>query len=353
MRKSIFIIAALLICGIMVFVSCSKEEVKSKNPETTVLSSDNLEVIKTIKDFKQKVAYYQENPSYKSGEAVTTDDALVLLEGTMNYSHAFTMDYYDEVLMENITLMVTKTISGEVDMDELIEKYNEMKSCITENYENSNFSNKGLVLVDVSETSQTESELILDVAMVTGDRNDPPVDGIGGPFSLGDDWWYGEDAGTCDGTTQTSSDAAQKISAEMAKYIYHYTINHGILFYMYPTTEYRKGGDLGLRRPYDPNPQDNYMDYYLYNADTAYGSITNDVLCVGLTEMNLYYSCLEYLLYTKIPDEISTTYNYKPAQIIDMQGIQDPLNFGHYYHEGSFLFGVPYYYDEGEGPEEL
>jgi hypothetical protein len=270
----------------------------------------------------------------------------------MNYSHAFSTDYYDEVLKENTTLIVPKTSSGEVDMDVLVQKYNEMKSDITTNYQNSSFENKGLVIVDLTETSQTSNEITLDVAMFTGERSDdPPTEGIGGPFGTGDDWWYGEDVGTCDGTIQYS-DAAQELSAEMAKYIYYYNLNHGYVSFSSVQTVYREGGGSNVRRPTDPNPPDNYIDYYLYNADDDYGTITNGVLCVENNEMNLYYSYLDYLLYTKIPDDLGAN-SYRPIQIIDMQGDEDPLNDEHYYHYGWFQMGIPINTEDGEGPEEL
>jgi hypothetical protein len=351
MRKSIFIIATLLISGIIIVISCSKEEVQSTNPEQIAQSDDNQQIINSIKDFKQKIAYYQENPGYKSGETISTDDALNLLEGTMNYSHAFSTDYYDEVLKENTTLIVPKTSSGEVDMDVLVQKYNEMKSDITTNYQNSSFENKGLIIVDLTETSQTSNEITMDVAMFTGERsNDPPTEGIGGPFGTGDDWWYGEDVGKCDGTIQYS-DAAQELSAEMAKYIYHYNLNQGYIGFSWVQTVTLQGGTPYLRRPNDPNPPDNYIDYYLYNADSTYGTITNSVLCVENNEMNLYYSYLEYLLYTKLPDDILNS--LRPVQIIDMQGIEDPSIDEHYYHWGQFQMGIPINYEDGEGPEEL
>jgi hypothetical protein len=61
--------------------------------------------------------------------------------------------------------------------------------------------------------------------------------------------------------------------------------------------------------------------------------------------MNLYYNYLQYLLYIKIPEDISTVENYLPAHIFYMQGVKE-LDEEHYYHEGQFQFGVPINYEE-------
>lgn len=349
------ILTVCLFAGILIFVfSCSKERNKSENVQQPAQTQLEQKAIKAIKDFKEKVAYYRENPGYKSGETVIADSAMFLLEGTINYSHAFMMDSYDEELIENLTLIVPKTGSEEVDMVVLIQKYEEMKTEITTLYYNSNFENKGLVAVDLSETSQNDDEITFNVDVITGNRsNDPPPPdpGVSGPFEAGDNWWYGENAGKCYDTI-TDSDAAQELHVAMSNYIYQYNQSHGIYVFSPVQTHYFNGGNKNsLRRPNDV--MDNHLDFYMYNAYDDYG-ISDDTLCVEWPEMNLYYQYLRYFLYTKMKDSLQSNNNpcYHPAQIIDMEGIYNEEE-EHYYHRGWFVFGFPLYYDEGEGPEEL
>ncbi|MBN2174152.1 MAG: hypothetical protein JW731_08475 [Bacteroidales bacterium] len=282
MKRTIyFITSGILISILLLGISCSKEDIKSDDQNQTDKSNRGQQFTKAIKDFKQKVAHYQEKPAYKSGETVNADSALLLLEGTINYSHAFTMDYYDETRVEDLTLVLPKNGNGEVDMEVLVQKYLEMKADITTVYYNSNFENKGLVLVDLSETTQNGDEITINVGVITGDRNNqlPPGPGISGPFEEGDDWWYGENVGTCDGSI-TFSDAAHEISGEMAKYIHFYNLEHGIAYFWLLTTLDLQGGDDYIRRPGDPSPQDNFYDYYLFNADSIYGPNADDLLCL-------------------------------------------------------------------------
>ena len=214
MKKSLYLIPGILIAGTLLFLlSCSKQENKNQKqnqPARTTFKQRLL--IKAIKDFKQKVADYEENSMYKSGETVPDDSAILLLEGTINYSHAFITDYYKEELVENLTLVVPKTGNGDVDMDVLIQKYLDMKADITTVYYASNFENKGLVAVDLTETAQDEDEITYSVDVITGDRNnDPPPGGfeVDGPFEEGDNWWYGENEGKCYDTITVSHAAEQ------------------------------------------------------------------------------------------------------------------------------------------------
>jgi hypothetical protein len=347
------IVKFCLIAGMLMYVfSCSKEKNISENQQQPAQIQSEQQVIKAIKDFKQKVAYYRENPGYKSGEIISADSVLFLLEGTINYSHAFMTDSYAEELVENLTLTVPKTGSGEVDMDVLIQKYEEMKAEITTLYYNSNFENKGLVAVDLSETAHNEAGITLSVDVITGDRNNeppPPGPGVDGPFEEGDNWWYGENEGKCYDTI-TTSDAAQQLSAAMSDYMYQYNQSHGIyMFHPVQVHEFKPTGYL--RRPNDV--MDNHLDYYMYNA-WEYIGISDDTLCVEWTEMNIYYQNLRYWLYNKMMDSLQSqnVWCYHPAQVISMLGTHTE-NYEHYYHLGYYLFGFPWFFDEGEGPEEL
>ncbi len=67
MRKTIHLIAGILVAGTILFVfSCSKEEIKNENNNQPAQTTFGQKVFKAIKDFKQKVAYYEENSMYKS-----------------------------------------------------------------------------------------------------------------------------------------------------------------------------------------------------------------------------------------------------------------------------------------------
>ncbi|MCD4695872.1 MAG: hypothetical protein K8S16_06485, partial [Bacteroidales bacterium] len=335
---------------IMVF-SCSKQETKMEPDNSKNFTPYEMQVNKTIKDFKQTIVYYHETPDFKSGESVSADSALWLLEATINYSHAFPNEYYEEMQTNDLTLTVPKNIDGTVDMDMVIQKYDEMKGDITTVYNGVSYGDKGLVLVDLSETSQTAAEIVMNVQMVAGDKgNDPPPDpGINGPFEEEDDWWYGEFKGHCPPHTW-DSDASIELKNAMNDYISEQ--NNGV-FFIHQTEKTKKGGDPNIRRPGDPNPPDNDFDYYLYSSSTENETVTDETLCLEWTEMNIYYTYLKYLLFTKMPND-DVPEGYAVETILSMEGTYEWQDiYKHYFHEGIFKFGFPVGYGEGEGPEEL
>lgn len=354
LRSPMYTISGILLVGTLLFVfSCSKEIKNENQKQPDQTGFDQQVFIKALKDFKQKVVNYEENSMYKSSDWVSTDSALLLLEGTINYSHAFMTDSYKEELIENLTLVVPKTGNGDVDMEVLIQKYLDMKADITTVYYASNFENKGLVAVDLTETAQDEDEITYNVTVITGDRNNEPLLGgieVDGPFEEGDNWWYGENVGKCDGSV-TTSDAAEQLEDAMSDYMYDYNQSHGIYFTAPLQLHKFQGGDSYLKRPSDV--MDNHCDYYMYNA-WDYIGISDDTLCVEWSEMNLYFLYLKYWLYNKMKDSLNAAnnWNYHPALVIDIFGDYDEGQ-GSYFHRGYYLFGYPYYYDEGEGPEEL
>ncbi|MBC8488847.1 MAG: hypothetical protein H8D45_22725 [Bacteroidetes bacterium] len=349
MKKAIIFISILAAGAIIIVFSCSKETGFNKESEKVnnpQLSDYEVKVNKTIKDFKEKMVYYRENPHLKSGESVPADTALWYLEATINYSHSFPNEFYIEMQSDELTLMVPKNGSGEVDMVVLTQKYDEMKAEITNIYYNSGFEEKGLVLVDLSETSQTADEITFTAETVTGNKGPDPGPG---PFVEGDNWWYGEFRGHCFPHTW-DTDASQELEQAMNDYIAEH--NAG-LFFIHQTDRYRKGGDPNIRREGDPDPPNNVYDYYLYSSSTEYGTVTDEILCLDYMEMNVYYDYLKYLLYTKIPDE-DLPPGYRIEIIVGMSGYFEPDGpYTHYLHEGNFKYGYPIGYDEGEGPDEL
>ena len=352
MKKKIVLISIMIAGAMMAFYSCTKENQQQAMHQASTLDDDHeltptdIKVNKLITGFKDKVAHHLENPGLKSGESIAADSVLWFLEATINYAHAFPNEYYDEMETNELTLTVQVNGNGGVDMDELSLRYDEMKTEITTLYNNSTYEDKGLVLVDLIETSRTGDEIIFEIEAAIGNKG---IDPGPGPFVEGDDWWYGEYKGHCYPHTN-DSDAAQKLREAMNTYI---TEQNAGMFFISPTNVFHKGGDL--RRDGDPDPLNNIYDYYMYSTSTENGTITNQngVLCLSYYEMNVYYDQLKQLLYDKIP-ETEVPSGYKIEQIMWMLGDKEfDGPYTHYFHRGKFKYGFPVPYFTGEGPEEL
>ena len=344
--------AVVLIATAALFNACSKQESTVNPASEQQLSPQDLKINNTIKNFRDKMAYLREHPGYKSGESYTADSALWLLEATINYSHTFPNDYYGQLITDTLYLTLSTNDVGEVDMNELAQKYDEMKASISAVYHSKAIDNKGLVLVNLEDISFKSDEVTIEVVAVTGERtNESPGGGVGidGPFSPDDNWWYGEDKGKCPPHTW-EFDAAKQLQAKMSLAIPKPT---GNFFYTNLTTIIKSGGDPDLRRPNDPDPEDNMYDYFLYHVSSQNGDISDDVLCMESIEMNIYYDLLHELLFNKIPGE-DVPAGYCIESVISMTG--EPANedeYQVYYHFGTFQFGLKVNYEHGEEPSEL
>ena len=340
------LLAAVLIATVAIFNACSKQESTLNPVNEQELSPRDLAINNTIKSFRDKVSYLRENPNFKSGESYTADSALWLLEATINYSHTFPNDYYGQLITDTLYLSLATNDAGEVDMNELALKYDAMKTAISEVYHSKAIADKGLVLVNLEEISFKSDEVEIEVVAVTGERTNEPPGGFGStaPFEEGDDWWYGEEAGKCE-PPSAPGDAAIKLMEAMSNYIPDPGGSYTFITY---ETVSRKGGDPNVRRTNDPDPLDNYFDYYLYSDVDSILQFTEDsVLCLTAGEMNIYFNYLKYLLYTKIPDDENFPSDVEIQSVEFMLGWHDDIGEEntHYFHQGTFNFGQKLYRD--------
>jgi len=351
MKRKLGYLTIAIMTTLWLLNGCTKEveQVKQATGEK-VLSEKSTQINRIIKGFISQMEVYRANPDVKSAQTISADSVLWYLESTINYAHTFPNDYYAGFETDTFDLMIQKNPDGRVDLSEITGKYEAMKAAVAQHYHDSGFPDKGLVLVDLEETSQTEAAIILQVLAVTGDGSGtPPPVGVDGPFVEGDDWWYGEMFGKCT-NHQIYDDAANQLCIAMNEYIPDPSGNYYFIGLMQRT---KKGGDPDLRRPSDPEPPDNVYDYYLYSAYTLYGPVGDDMLCLNYTEMNVYFQYLRYLLYFKIPVE-ELPEDYSVESVLWIVGWPESIGLNtHFFHIGNFQFGIKVHYEQGEGPSEL
>jgi hypothetical protein len=331
-------LAAILLSGWMAiyFSSCQKGgEVLT---ETQVTAFD-IKVGNAINSFIDKVAYQKENPGFKSLETISADSALWYLESTFNYCYGFPNEFYKSFAID--TLSFSLLLSGsEVNMTDLTDKFNEMIQEISTTYHAVAYAEKGLSLVNLQEATVDEGLLHFTVQVVTGEKGEvPPSPVLDGPFEEGDDWWYGENQGKCDGTVETS-DAAKQLMLAMNATL---PDPEGNFYVINPSVIERKGGEPNVRRENDPNPPDNNYDYYLFYGTEEIGLVEK---CLNRNRMNTNYAYLRYLLLTKIPnEELSSLY-----KLINVENMVGSWSFvgqttnREYFHEGNFNYGIKIHY---------
>lgn len=353
--KFITVLCIIALFTSIIMNSCKKENnAISETKENNNFSQKDLKINRLISGFIEKMENVRENPALKSGDEMPADSALWYIEATMNYSHSFPNEYYKEFKIDSAYFSIDKKTNGEVDLDELTQKYGALKSEVTNLYYASEFENKGLAVVDLTEISQTNDEISIMVETFTGNRGtNPPDPQIDGPFEQGDNWMYGDLLGKCTGNEFIVSDAAEELFNEIVNEIpdpngQYYFINH----YIYII----EGGDDLIRRDDWNDPEDNHLDYLLYFATTKLGpnSCGDDTLCLERNEMNLYYSYLKYLIFSYLPENAPELQGKTIEEVLDVEGYSEYVEpYIEYKHYLETMFGDKIEYLDGDGPTEL
>ncbi len=342
MKTTKTLLAALAIA--LVFGACSKEEAKFDEPQT--FTTFDLKVSNTIKGFIEKIDYQNLNPMFKSLETVEADSALWYLESTFNYCYGFPNEFYSKFEVDTLGFTLELTTDGKVNLSMLANKYNQMIEEITIVYQNVDFEEKGLSLINLQDAELADGKISFFVNVVTGEKGEiPPPPVLEGPFGDDDNWWYGEEEGKCNGTVQ-NTDAANQLMLVMNATLPNPEGNFHVISLV---TIDRKGGEANVRRETDPNPPDNLYDYYLFFGTEEIGPVE---LCLYRNPMNAYYGYLRDLLLTKIRNE-ELNPMYSLINVVEIVGSWEFLNDGNpddgkkFFHEGSFKYGIKiHYFDE-------
>ena len=335
--------------------SCTKENnesVKQTNPAESNLSMKDLKINNIIKKFKEKVAYYKANPNLKDGETVPADSALWYLEATINYSHGFPNEYYEEFHTDSLSLTLSKNSDGEIDMTELAQKYDQMKAEVATVYNASTYTDKGLAMVDLKQVSETDNELVLSVKSTTG-KIDPDPDTT--KYNYIGDWYYGENMGYCDGSGG-EGDASEQFEITIENLIYKYGKANS--FFTDIIDVEVKGGDPDfLVTSNEPN---NHLDYYLYYSIEGTDIPWNeDMLCIPDADMHAYNDFIYDLLFDYLPNDYLPSNNGgQKYYIMECLYFYDGKSSGQnppyeYYHYGKFKYGYDTEYTEGNNTTEI
>ena len=321
-----------IVVSFLVLYSCSKQDESMITPENTKQEKDYT-IFNKISSFSEKMEFYKANPAYKSSESIDIDSALWLMEGAVNLTYGFPFEEYGEYATEQSFLTIPKNQDGQINPDELAIKYQELVEQARQDYYGSGFDEKGLFIVNLEKTEENESEVTFSVETVTGNKGVDPS-----PFNYGDNWWYGEIGGGCQGNNQTGSDAVHEMAAKYPQY----TSDENKLL-SDPKSFICIGGEEWLRRPNDP--LDNLKDYYIFCVNDAVTPFNYDNdLCLLATEMSTYYWFLDYVITDLARTHFSVPYDHDFIKITDKSGypIYVPETSSmNYVHEFHLYYAVP------------
>jgi len=353
MRKSTIFLSILIVGLTAAIYSCSKDDAAHQKQQKPQMSERHLKINSVINTFKDKMAYTRKNPMLKSGETIPADSALWYLEASINYSHGFPNEYYEEFQTDTLTITIEKNSDGDVDLEELTQKYDQMKSEVALVYNASTYTEKGLTLVDLTEVSETDNELVLSVKSITGKIN-PDPDTTKNNF-IGN-WEYGEDGGYCN-----SPNGLGDASEQFFERINNLIANNGKTnsFFVELLEVEVQGGDPDFELNSNVEP-DNHLDYYLYYSIEGSSIPWNeDMLCIPNADMHAYNDLIYELLFDFLPSEyLPEEYGQEKYYIVSCLIFEDlnedyPNGEHKYYHYGKFEYGIDIGYSQGNMPSEI
>ncbi len=338
-----------LVVGAVVLHSCSKQEITDQpvtgNGEVTMSAAD-LEFQNKLVQFRDKVNYIKENPGFKSGEVLSVDSAVYLMEALFNYTYGYPEEMYSRSKTDTGTIVFQLDTDGNVTLEEVNLKLAELTNKVREFYYNSGFEDKGLILTGLEQKSVEGNELTVTFYSVTGNKGSSSY-----PFEEGDDWWYGKNWGKCDNTPGSdTTDAAELIESYIGiSYIlpppppgYRYT-------YVPDDPITLEGNEY--QNPESSLPDDNYTDYLMYYATEAAGELTDEVKCLEYEEMNFYVLGGLEIIGSLLPETLIKPSNwlFMSCDLEDFNDTDDD-DIERVRHGGTFHYSYRYLVPESQDP---
>ncbi|MFA5417926.1 MAG: hypothetical protein WC341_05655 [Bacteroidales bacterium] len=286
--------AAILVAGVVLINGCKKESANVHVLQTMV-DDESEAMVAHILEFKERMAYYHENPNLKSGgKLYSASEAVVELENLLNYNFCYTDSICSLVKSINTEIVMPLDEVEKINDPKLMEVYYDRAiDTIQAIMGRVNYSNMILLLVDL-DVSGTDSngDAIISVGIVFGNRaNIPPAP------SQAPGWWYGNEGGDCEHDYFGQLDATMVLTDDIT----------AVQFPAPPPGKVRIVTELfGLDPllPWDyflvnPEYRDNFEDSKLFYAEDIYGTITDNTCCLTTyTEMTFYAHQYNQLILT-------------------------------------------------------
>ena len=280
--------------GVVVVNGCKKENTNTQVKQTVV--GDELEAITAhILAFKERMAYYHENPNLKSGgQLYSASEAVMELESLLNFIFCYTDNQYNK--REYVTSEIIMPLDDveKINDPKLMEVYyDRVIDTIQVLMGRVNYSNLILLLVDLDISGMdSNGDAIVSIGVVVGNRQN-----ISPAPSQAPGWWYGNEGGDCQHDYFGQLDATMVLTDEIT----------ALQFPAPPPGKVRIVIELFGLDPLLPwnyflvNPEyrDNFEDSKLFYAEDIYGTITDNTCCLTTyTEMTFYVSQYNQLIQT-------------------------------------------------------
>ncbi|MFU8844969.1 MAG: hypothetical protein ACNA7V_14285 [Bacteroidales bacterium] len=313
-------LVALMTAGTLILTYCSKEKsfepVANQNAHEQMTEAD-FAVMNKLVAFRDKVQYFRENPGYKSGEVLTIDSVKWYLDAFFNFTYAFTMETFTSFKTYTFLTVINQN-AGLVNLEDVFSALNDIKAKTLIIYDSTLGDQKELYALSMDMTSNTSDSFVIKTTATIGSKTStPPEISEWGPFTVGNDWMYGELLGDCSpggGLWWYIKDAATEIKDASNTFRYKYIQDEGsgwTAYYTEPSaiatvTIYLSSTEVKnlLRTPGD-GAIDNDRDYLvLYQEKDLQNGLIVET-CIPWQDMNFYYHGARKVIYEIVQENYS------------------------------------------------
>ncbi|MDD2963532.1 MAG: hypothetical protein PHQ65_16800 [Bacteroidales bacterium] len=292
--KSINIVMCMFATA-LIMISCSKEKTATEptNHEAQISAADRA-VMQRVIQFRQKVAFKNANPNFKSGEIVAIDSARWDVETNFNATYAFPDEHYLATRHDSAVLFLPVLDDSTTLMDDVLAFNDQVFNQVLALYNSSAFVNRELLFVSLRKGQMAKGELEMKLKVVTGEKQATLFSFT--PFGVGDDWKYGDYLGKCDGSN-AGTDAAEQLELMLNNNKTTYCIDMPG-----PPSLYRKIYSDDPMSPYElqgfeyENTNGEYLIYYISKTTP----LTEDELCLDYNDMNFHYNGEWEVIYDRL-----------------------------------------------------
>ncbi len=293
-KTFMFITAAvMLVVGVVLTNGC-KKDLQTDQAQQPIVDDASEAIVAHILEFKERMAYYRENPNVKGSEQLLQINETILdWEATINltYCHSY-LDLGEMVVFD--TILDIPLVEGDsIRVAKASEKYfDNILESIQGKYFMAEFTEKRLVSVDLEPVNGGDS---LWISLVVGNPSEPSFPNY--------DWYWGLKKGVCE-TQQYfgDKDAAIVLAEDVRNHFYQAPPENCRWFF----TDIIAFEDKNEPPTFNPDDEpyyfpgtditeDNYCDYMIYYADaTVAPGLTEDVRCIEASTEKLFYK-LNYI----------------------------------------------------------
>lgn len=331
------------------------------------MNEEDVAVYNKIMAFKNKVDYIKENPEYKSGEAISVDSAVWYLDATVNFTHAFAFESFDDFYTDSVFVEIPAT-NGEINMNDLSDGYFDLVDEIRDSIYSVVAENDKQLYSSSTKLVELENGIVqLKNTSTIGSKGVDPEPGTESPFDEG--WMYGENAGSCN-NPYVFSDAIHEIADATMTYKSLYITDEGEHWHAYYTQPEKEvhvysynnyetlPGIFVLLNPEDEFLNDNDRDRLMFYQNDEFGSLQE---CIQTDDMNFYYHGTHEVIYDIIPNNTNVVPDWVGLQGLTFNDITQiegnftglPVDKGELFHHLEILYKTRHVIYDDEFPIKL